>query len=206
MDPPIRLNGCTQAIHLNLGDLPPHGFISGWGNTAEDHPVASPHLRWAKVEVIEPHDEECHEVLALVQRAPGQFCAGGENEFDNVVPCYGDSGGPLAYKHQVHGWQLASIISWSTGSARPGWPAVYMDVAYFREWILSQFPGDTPTTSPATATATVATASTASTTREFPVAPSTTMVPVPESSGAFACIARTTFLVSVLSAVWDQVL
>jgi len=45
-----------------------------------------------------------------------------------------------------------------------------MDVAYLRDWILSQFPGATPTSSPASATTTVATTSTTFTTEECPAA------------------------------------
>jgi len=181
MYPPIRLNGCTQAIHLNQGYLPTYAFFSGWGTAVDPFSTANTaHLKWAKVEVMGSWNEECHLQLGRHRRVPGQFCAGHENEFGDVVGhCNGDDGGPLAYRHPVHGWRLAGIASlpacglWARGDL----PGVFTDVAYFRDWILSQFPGAEPESSGAFV-----------------------------SSGAFACLARTTFLVSVLFSVWDYVL
>uniref|UniRef100_A0A0A1XQL0 Trypsin eta n=1 Tax=Zeugodacus cucurbitae TaxID=28588 RepID=A0A0A1XQL0_ZEUCU len=46
--------------------------------------------------------------------------------------CQKDSGGPLLVEHQ-----LAGIISWAIGCARPESPGVYVNVSHVRQWIVS---------------------------------------------------------------------
>lgn len=48
--------------------------------------------------------------------------------------CHGDSGGPLQCR--VNGkWMIAGITSFGSGCAKPGFPDVFTNVAYFTNWI-----------------------------------------------------------------------
>merc|ERR1719391_792393 len=63
--------------------------------------------------------------------------------------CQGDSGGPLYHitpdkkqkgKENLGPWNLlVGIVSWGAGCAKPGRPAMYVDVHYFNDWIKSAF-------------------------------------------------------------------
>jgi secreted trypsin-like serine protease len=52
----------------------------------------------------------------------------------NVDACQGDSGGPLLYVYNGTTY-LVGLVSWGTGCALYGYPGVYTDVNYYREWI-----------------------------------------------------------------------
>jgi len=52
----------------------------------------------------------------------------------NVDSCSGDSGGPLLYVYNGVTY-LVGLVSWGNGCAVSGYPGVYTDVNYYREWI-----------------------------------------------------------------------
>lgn len=62
-----------------------------------------------------------------------------ENSFDNKInlkipffSCQGDSGGPLTCRGSIVG-----ITSHGFECALPNYPGIYMDVAYYREFIMT---------------------------------------------------------------------
>lgn len=58
----------------------------------------------------------------------GMICAGYQEGGRDA--CQGDSGGPL-----VCGGELAGVVSHGYKCAEPGFPGIYADVAYYRDWI-----------------------------------------------------------------------
>ena len=52
----------------------------------------------------------------------------------NVDACQGDSGGPLLYVYNGTTY-LVGLVSWGIGCALKGYPTVYTDINYYREWI-----------------------------------------------------------------------
>jgi len=52
----------------------------------------------------------------------------------NVDACQGDSGGPLLYVYNGTTY-LVGLVSWGIGCALYGYPTVFTDINYFREWI-----------------------------------------------------------------------
>jgi len=52
----------------------------------------------------------------------------------NVDACQGDSGGPLLYVYNDKTY-LVGLVSWGEGCALYGYPGVYTDVNYYRDWI-----------------------------------------------------------------------
>ncbi|XP_014236172.1 trypsin-1-like [Trichogramma pretiosum] len=100
--------------------------ITGWGSLGEGGP-ATETLRSVQVPVVSK--ARCGETYEMWGGLPeGQICAayaeGGKDT------CQGDSGGPL-----VLDGRQAGIVSWGNGCAKKGYPGVYTEIAYFRNWI-----------------------------------------------------------------------
>ena len=130
VDPPFELDQTRAAVPLVEKDrfLIPglSGVISGWGATREGG-SAPDELQSVRVPLISK--KLCQKQYAFFGKIPkGEICAaypqGGKDS------CQGDSGGPL-----VVGGNLAGIVSWGYGCARPKMPGVYTEVAYYRDWI-----------------------------------------------------------------------
>lgn len=61
----------------------------------------------------------------------GMLCAGYMNGGRDA--CTGDSGGPLVCNNK-----LVGLVSFGIGCAMSGYPGVYVDVAYYVDWIRNQ--------------------------------------------------------------------
>ncbi|KAK0168199.1 hypothetical protein PV327_002024 [Microctonus hyperodae] len=104
---------------------------SGWGRVGP-----SPSLSTALLEANIPllNIDICKEAYGnSVPLIDGHLCAGHTD--GSSGSCVGDSGGPLQCRRTDGVWQLAGIISFGSGCAKPGFPDVYTKVQYYIDWI-----------------------------------------------------------------------
>ncbi|ROT79324.1 trypsin [Penaeus vannamei] len=121
---PIAL---PEAGHAASGDC----IVSGWGTTSEGGSTPSV-LQKVSVPIVS--DAECRDAYGQNDIDDSMICAGvPEGGKDS---CQGDSGGPLACSDTGSAY-LAGIVSWGYGCARPNYPGVYTEVAYFVDWVLA---------------------------------------------------------------------
>ncbi|XP_046419489.1 trypsin-1-like [Neodiprion fabricii] len=101
-------------------------IVSGWGSLTESGYWQSV-LQVVTLPIISKSD--CNTSYIAWGGLPyGEICAGYSDGGHDA--CTGDSGGPLA----IDG-VLAGIVTWGKGCAEAGWPGVYTEVAYYRDWI-----------------------------------------------------------------------
>ncbi|MBM0273869.1 serine protease [Streptococcus suis] len=99
--------------------------VTGWGATSEGGNAATV---LQKVHVPTVSDEECRVSYTGIEDS--MICAGFPEGGKDA--CQGDSGGPMVCQGYLSG-----IVSWGYGCARPNYPGVYTEVAYFRDWIMN---------------------------------------------------------------------
>lgn len=119
---PIKMFNSTEKSLVGT-----RATITGWGTVGEDM-EAPASLRSVGIPIISQN--LCNDAYTNLGGVPkDQICAAyfGQGGKDS---CQGDSGGPLA----ING-RLAGIVSWGNGCARPEYPGVYTEVAYYRRWI-----------------------------------------------------------------------
>lgn len=123
---------CRAITLLNSGEtvsIGSRGIVTGWGAKKEDGPNSSI-VQLVYVPVISKH--RCNMAYkSFGGISKGQFCAGLDNGGKDA--CQGDSGGPFV----VNG-RLSGIISWGNGCGRKGYPGVYTEIAFYRDWIRSK--------------------------------------------------------------------
>jgi secreted trypsin-like serine protease len=104
--------------------------VTGWGSVGEGG-TAVRELRYVDVQVYSNVD--CNDSVAYAGAVmPEMVCAGyAQGGKDS---CQGDSGGPLTAVDQGR-TQLAGIVSWGEGCARPNRYGVYTRVTRFVTWI-----------------------------------------------------------------------
>ncbi|XP_050077543.1 trypsin eta-like [Anopheles maculipalpis] len=101
-------------------------IASGWGSIYFDGPSTNT-LKAVNISIISK--EQCNKASSYAGSiVQGMLCAGNMSGGEDA--CQGDSGGPL-----VCNGLLAGVVSHGVDCARPGFPGVYSDVAYFRDWI-----------------------------------------------------------------------
>ncbi|XP_058444136.1 transmembrane protease serine 9-like [Malaya genurostris] len=111
------------------------GIVTGWGTTTQGGDVSST-LQEVTVPVMS--NEECRKsAYGETRITDNMLCAGyPEGEKDS---CQGDSGGPLHIiskemeSENIH--QLAGVVSWGEGCAKPDHPGVYSRVNRYEAWI-----------------------------------------------------------------------
>uniref|UniRef100_A0A182QYZ9 Peptidase S1 domain-containing protein n=1 Tax=Anopheles farauti TaxID=69004 RepID=A0A182QYZ9_9DIPT len=112
------------------------GIVTGWGATSENGAIST-NLQEVTVPIMSNAD--CRKTgYGMTRITDNMLCAGyDEGKKDS---CQGDSGGPLHVIKQnstdnVH--QIAGIVSWGEGCAKPNYPGVYTRVNRFGTWIRS---------------------------------------------------------------------
>ncbi|XP_045623101.1 trypsin-1 [Procambarus clarkii] len=100
---------------------------AGWG-VSEEGAAGSRILMFVDVSLMLRQD--CH--AAYPSLGDSEVCAGP----GGAGSCVGDNGGTLMCVTR-DGRTLSAVMSWREGCARPGKPAVYMDVAKYLPWILN---------------------------------------------------------------------
>jgi len=100
---------------------------TGWGETEDG---SSAHVL-QEVDLTITSFEECKESHHQGMIYAGMLCAKGEGNKD---ACKGDSGGPLTTENDHGQHLLVGVVSWGNGCGQ-GFPGVYADVAYYRQFI-----------------------------------------------------------------------
>ncbi|KAA0705513.1 Polyserase-2 [Triplophysa tibetana] len=106
-------------------------WVTGWGNTASDVPLAgtSP-LQEVEVPII--GNKRCNCLYDQKSITNNMICAGLKQ--GGKDSCQGDSGGPLVSK-QDSVWIQSGIVSFGEGCAEPNLPGVYGRVSQYQNWI-----------------------------------------------------------------------
>ncbi|HEY4955870.1 MAG TPA: serine protease [Gemmatimonadaceae bacterium] len=134
---PLELDPAIQPIRLlssaEEGGLLQKGTqltVTGWGTTRQNgKPVRD--LRYVEVPLVER--ATCNRPLAYdSQISVNMICAG--VAAGGVDACQGDSGGPLTVGAATTP-ELAGIVSWGEGCARPNKPGVYTRVSSYSRWV-----------------------------------------------------------------------
>lgn len=125
---PFVLNDFVQPVRLPAAGQITTGkcIVTGWGLLSEggDTPQV---LQKVTIPIVS--DEECRKRYSASLIADSMICAGYVNT-GGKDSCNGDSGGPM-----LCAGYLGGIVSWGRGCARPGYPGVYTETAYFVDWI-----------------------------------------------------------------------
>ncbi|XP_031201288.1 serine protease 44 isoform X1 [Mastomys coucha] len=112
-------------------------WVTGWGKLFEQG-RSSRVLREVELNII--RHEKCNQILkdimgrifTLVQE--GGVCGYNMRGGD---ACQGDSGGPMVCEFNET-WVQVGIVSWGLGCGRIGFPGVYTEVSYYRDWIIKE--------------------------------------------------------------------
>lgn len=130
LDSAIPINGINTWT-ITLADEEPQAdslaVVSGWGATVEGGPSSA---KLQEVELNIVNRNECDANYGYQRIEENMLCAG--SKIGGKDACQYDSGGPLVGNNRLIG-----IVSWGIGCARPEYPGVYANVAYFKQWIES---------------------------------------------------------------------
>ncbi|KAF7272477.1 hypothetical protein GWI33_014736 [Rhynchophorus ferrugineus] len=101
-------------------------MLSGWGYTSTNGGISSVLRKvYLQVESL----AWCAKYFSYVNKS--QICTKGTDSITGSVgACYGDSGGPLV-KSDV----LIGVVSFGSDACDMGYPSVYTNISYHRDWI-----------------------------------------------------------------------
>uniref|UniRef100_G1TRA2 Peptidase S1 domain-containing protein n=1 Tax=Oryctolagus cuniculus TaxID=9986 RepID=G1TRA2_RABIT len=111
-------------------------WVTGWGQLSENgSSQMAVELQESQLRII--HFNQCNGMLQnklststnLVKM--GSICGYSAQGKD---ACQGDSGGPLVCEYNET-WIQVGVVSWGIGCGRQGYPGVYTEVGYHRDWI-----------------------------------------------------------------------
>ncbi|XP_068839229.1 serine protease 44-like [Capricornis sumatraensis] len=111
-------------------------WVTGWGKVNEED--ATVQLQEAELNIL--RYETCNEVLSEKLEShfdmvkEGAVCATSSRGKD---ACHGDSGGPLVCEFN-NSWVQVGIVSWGIGCGRRGYPGVYTEVSFYKDWIIAR--------------------------------------------------------------------
>ncbi|XP_051176622.1 plasma kallikrein-like isoform X3 [Leptopilina boulardi] len=132
VNPPFNYNNFIQPVKLPQRGQGNTDFatVSGWGKIRPDGPGSS---RLLGARVPKMNTENCKALYRSVGviMKEGEVCYGFHNQTVTYDSCEGDSGGPLVNSDRVE----LGIVSWGVECGTKGYPGVYTDVIYFRDWI-----------------------------------------------------------------------
>ncbi|XP_069328138.1 serine protease 44-like [Eulemur rufifrons] len=111
-------------------------WVTGWGKlNQKEVPVE---LQEAELNII--RHENCSEILRAKKGSVGQLVKEGMVCGYNAQgkdACQGDSGGPLVCELNDT-WIQVGIVSWGIGCSLKGIPAVYTEVSFYKDWVISR--------------------------------------------------------------------
>lgn len=106
--------------------------VTGWGALSEGGPISD---TLQEVEVPILSQEECRNSNYGESKITDNMICAGYVEQGGKDSCQGDSGGPMHVLGSGDAYQLAGIVSWGEGCAKPNAPGVYTRVGSFNDWI-----------------------------------------------------------------------
>ncbi|KAH8394902.1 hypothetical protein KR222_009436, partial [Zaprionus bogoriensis] len=106
--------------------------VTGWGALSEGGPISD---TLQEVEVPILSQQECRNSNYGIEKITDNMICAGYVEEGGKDSCQGDSGGPMHVIGAGQSYQLAGIVSWGEGCAKPGSPGVYTRVSNFNQWI-----------------------------------------------------------------------
>ncbi|XP_051176620.1 trypsin-1-like isoform X1 [Leptopilina boulardi] len=133
VNPPFTYNNVIQPVKLpQRGQVLKTDIatISGWGHIKPGGPGS---VRLQAVTVPKVSTENCKTQYRKfrITLKEGEICYGYHNRTVTIDKCQGDSGGPLI---NLDGVELG-LVSWGVKCGTKGYPGVYTDILYFRDWI-----------------------------------------------------------------------
>ncbi|XP_043460831.1 trypsin eta-like [Leptopilina heterotoma] len=131
--PPFAYSSAIQPIKLPQKGQPlitNYGTLSGWGKIRPSGP-GSDKLLSVTVPLLELNKCKAKYLQSGIKFKEGEICYGFHEGTTTRDSCEGDSGGPLINYNRV---QLG-VVSYGVECGTTGFPGVYADVLYFRDWI-----------------------------------------------------------------------